>query len=114
MWPTNRNCASEDDRRGLFFPVRSFSTKASGAFGGILADIALDLISFPTKAQVGEVPADVIFKLSVLEGPVYGGILFLGLLLFSGYKLDRTKVQMIRGNLNNHQKPEEPVSSRFG
>ncbi len=90
-------------QEGAIFSVRSFSLKASGALGGVLAGVALDMISFPTKAKMGEVSGNIIFKLGLLEGPVYGGMLFLGLLLFFGYRLDRAKVEKIKTDLRARQ-----------
>ncbi|MDX1735430.1 MAG: MFS transporter [Halioglobus sp.] len=55
---------------GLFFAARSFATKASYGLGSFFAGIGLDIITFPQSASPESVPADAIFKLAVLSGPV--------------------------------------------
>ncbi len=52
-------------QEGIFYAVRTFFAKVSNGLGHLLAGIAVDVIGFPAKAVVGEVPAQVIYELGL-------------------------------------------------
>jgi len=55
---------------GLFFAARTFAHKVASSAGVFVAGIALELISFPSGAEPGSVPDDVIFNMGVIFGPL--------------------------------------------
>jgi len=86
-------------QEGIFYAVRTFFAKVANGLGHLLAGIAVDVIGFPTKAVVGEVPAQVIFELGVFEGiiavaPVIGAVYFYG-----KYSIDKQRHEEIRAQL---------------
>ncbi len=74
---------------GLFFASRSFAQKATSGIGAFVAGIALDLISFPRGAGMGEVPADTVWDLGFIYGPVLMLFYFLALGSISFYQITR-------------------------
>ena len=87
-------------QEGVFYAVRTFFSKVANGLGHLLAGIAVDVIGFPAKAVVGEVPSQVIFELGVFEGvlavlPVIGAIYFYG-----RYKIDKERHQQIMDELD--------------
>jgi Na+/melibiose symporter-like transporter len=84
---------------GSFYAVRTFFAKLSNALGHLIAGIAIDVIGFPAGAVIGEVDANVIFKLGLVDGvlavlPVLGAVYFYG-----RYQIDRQRHQEIRAAL---------------
>lgn len=95
-------------QEGIFYAVRTFFAKIASGLGHLLAGIAIDVIGFPAKAVVGEVPEQVIFELGVFEGilavlPVLGALYFYG-----KYDIDKARHEGIRAELaaNNSQQEE--------
>ena len=73
----------------IFGSSVTFIQKAGGALGAWLAGIALDLVSFPKGAEIGEVPEESLFQLGLFYGPA---LLLLGLVsasLIARYRVDR-------------------------
>ena len=90
-------------QEGIFYAVRTFFAKVANGLGHLLAGIAIDVIGFPAKAVVGEVPAQVIFDLGIFEAiiavlPVIGAIYFYG-----KYSIDKERHQAIREELAQKQ-----------
>lgn len=86
-------------QEGVFYAVRTFFAKIANGLGHLLAGIAVDVIGFPAKAVVGEVPAQVIFELGVFEGilavlPVAGALYFYG-----KYDIDKRQHENIQAQL---------------
>ncbi len=96
-------------QEGVFYAVRTFFAKISSGLGHLLAGIAIEVIGFPAKAVVGEVPAQVIYELGVFEGilavlPVLGALYFYG-----KYRIDKGQHEAIQVRLaerNNEQLQE--------
>ena len=74
---------------GLFFASRSFAQKATSGVGAFIAGIALDLISFPRGAALGEVEPEVIWDLGFIYGPVLMLFYFLALASIGFYRITR-------------------------
>ena len=86
-------------QEGIFYAVRTFFAKVANGLGHLLAGIAIDVIGFPAKAVVGEVPAQVIFDLGIFEAiiavlPVIGAVYFYG-----KYSIDKERHLAIREEL---------------
>jgi GPH family glycoside/pentoside/hexuronide:cation symporter len=86
-------------QEGIIFSARSFALKAGFAVASILGGVALDLINFPRGAAPGEVPAETIFNLGLVAGPLTSvlGLLILGFYL--SYRIDRARVAEIQKHL---------------
>jgi len=90
-------------QEGIFYAVRTFFSKISNGVGHLLAGIAVDVIGFPAKAVVGEVPAQVIHELGVFEGilsvlPVIGALYFYG-----KYNIDKRQHEAIQQQLQENR-----------
>ena len=98
-------------QEGIFYAVRTFFAKVANGLGHLLAGIAIDVIGFPAKAVVGEVPAQVIYELGVFEGilaviPVAGAAYFYG-----KYNIDRKRHAQIQAELQErHARRGSPAS----
>lgn len=83
-------------QEGIIFSARSFAFKAGGSLASIFGGIALDLIAFPRGAEQGEVPADVLFRLGLVAGPITSVLGLLILAFYLSYRLDRNRVADIQ------------------
>lgn len=85
---------------GLFFASRSFAQKATSGIGAFIAGMALDLISFPRGAAMGEVSPDTVWDLGFIYGPVLMLFYLLALASISFYRITRRghdgRVQKLR------------------
>ncbi len=86
-------------QEGIIFSARSFAFKAGASLASILGGMALDLIQFPRGAAPGEVPADVLFRLGLVAGPITSVIGILILAFYLSYRLDRKRVAEIQARL---------------
>ena len=78
-------------QEGVFYAARTFFLKMSSGLGHVVAGVALDLIQFPTGAKPGEVSADVVFKLGLLDGPIAAIPAFISIAFYGAYRIDRNK-----------------------
>lgn len=97
-------------QEGIFYAVRTFFAKVANGLGHLLAGIAVDVIGFPTRAVVGEVPPQVIFELGVFEGilavlPVIGAVYFYG-----KYQIDKKRHQQILDELDANRRGVSPTA----
>ncbi len=83
-------------QEGMLYSARTFFSKADRALGTLLAGIALDLIAFPAKAVPGEVPAETVFMLGLVDSPLTILPALLGALFYAGYRMTRHSHQEIR------------------
>ena len=86
---------------GIFYAARTFFSKATNAFGHIVAGFAIDFyIKLPPKSVPGEVADDVIFRLGIIDGPfaMFWGII--AAFVYLGYRLDRKRHEEIRAQLD--------------
>ncbi len=87
---------------GLFFAARTFSHKCAQGFGTLFAGLAIDFIAFPRGAAPGEVPADVIYNLGLIQGPLVATFFLLALITISFYDITRS----------GHEERVEALSTR--
>jgi Na+/melibiose symporter-like transporter len=78
-------------REGVIFSARSFVLKTTGAVGVFAGGMLLDFLAFPRGAAAGTVPEDVVWNLGLVQGPATSVLTMIGLLLYLGYRLDRTR-----------------------
>ncbi len=78
-------------RDGVFFAAMGFSLKIPTGFGQLAGGILIDAVGLQTGLQPGEVPADVLWKLGLVAGPL-ASLCFLAPTVFiSRYRLDRAR-----------------------
>jgi len=87
-------------QEGVFFASRTFFGKVTSGFGHILAGFAIDLIGFPTGAKPGEVAADVVTKLGLIEGPLASLPALVAVIWYARYRIDRARHKQIRAELD--------------
>ena len=75
---------------GLFFAARTFAAKATSGVGTLFAGVALDLIHFPRGAAPGTAPADTVFNLGLIYGPLLMVFYLLALGSMCFYRITRS------------------------
>ena len=74
---------------GVISSTMTFAGKCADALGTLLAGILLALIAWPTETAVGDVPADILFNLGLIYGPLVM-VIFLGACyVLRGYTISR-------------------------
>ena len=89
-------------QEGIFFAASSFSAKAASGLGNVVAGFGLDIINWPRGAAIktaAEVPAETIFHLGVLYGPVVAGFGLVSVWCYTRYKLTRERHESILAEL---------------
>lgn len=90
-------------REGVIFAARSFLVKAISSVGVVVGGWVIDWIEFPRGARAGTVPDDVLWNLGLYQAPVPAIFIFLAVLLYSGYRLDRKRHAEIVDELNRRR-----------
>ncbi len=101
-------------REGVIYAARSFALKTTGASGVFIGGLLLDFIAFPRGAAAGSVPDDIIWSLGFVQGPATSVFTLIGLLLYMGYKLDRTRHAEIMAELERRREAAEAAESGSG
>ena len=78
-------------REGIVFAASSFSRKVTSAVGVLIGGAILDFIHFPKGAVAGSVSADTLWRMGLLQGPVSGVLVLIGVVMYMGYRLDRER-----------------------
>jgi GPH family glycoside/pentoside/hexuronide:cation symporter len=86
-------------QEGMFFSALSFSGKAVSALGTMIGGAILSLVDFPVGATVDQVPAETIFNMGLINGPVLHCFYFIPLIIYTRYQLSRTRHEEIREEL---------------
>ena len=77
-------------QEGIFYSARTFFAKLTNGIGHVVAGIAIDVyIKLPPGAVPGEVPADTLFRLGVVDGPfamIWG---LVAAAFYAGYRIDK-------------------------
>ena len=74
---------------GVITSSMTFASKCSLALGAGVSGFLLSLISWPTETSVGDVPAEVVFDLGLIYGPVIGAIWLTSAYAISRYRISR-------------------------
>lgn len=75
-------------QQGIFFGALAFGAKTTSGLGSFLGGLALDAIDFPTQAERGTVPPEIVDALGVLYGPGIALIAVLAFVILSRYRLN--------------------------
>ncbi len=78
-------------REGVIFAARSFLIKAISSVGVVVGGWVIDWIKFPRGARAGTVPDDVLWDLGLYQAPLPSIFVFIAVILYSGYRLDRKR-----------------------
>lgn len=98
----DENAARYGQRQeGILYAARAFFSKADRALGTLIAGIALDMISFPARAVPGQVDANVVWWLGVMDSPMTILPALLAAVLYSGYRIDKRKHTQLATSLDN-------------
>ena len=90
-------------REGVIFAARSFLIKAISSVGVVVGGWVIDWIDFPRGARAGTVPEDVLWDLGLYQAPLPSIFVFLAVILYSGYRLDRKRHAEILAALNQRR-----------
>lgn len=90
-------------QEGIIYSARAFAAKAAAAIGMVVGGVALDIIAFPEKAVPGQVDAQVIFNLGLVQGPATSIFMLAAIASYTGYKLSRKRHSEIVSQLNQRQ-----------
>ncbi len=88
-------------QEGMLYAARTFFSKADNALGHFLAGVTLDLIQFPVKSKPGEVDADVIYWLGMVDSPITIIPGLLAACFYAGYRINKKRHGEIRAELDN-------------
>jgi Na+/melibiose symporter-like transporter len=86
-------------QEGVFYAARSFFSKTSNGIGHVIAGVALDFIAFPENAVPGEIPAEIIFNLGLVDGPfamIWG---LIAVFYYAKYKITKESHALIKDQL---------------
>jgi len=93
-------------QEGIFYAARSFFAKASSGLGHLLAGIAIDVIDFPVGAVPGEVPAETLFSLGLVDGPIAVIPGIIAVFFYLKFDLTRAKHASIQEQLSQRHREE--------
>ncbi|MGH7949549.1 MAG: MFS transporter, partial [Candidatus Binataceae bacterium] len=98
-------------REGIIFAARSFLIKAISSVGVVLGGWVIDLINFPRGARAGTVPDEVLWDLGLYQAPLPSIFVFIAVILFSGYRLDRERHAEIVAELSRRRAAAQAAAS---
>ena len=96
-------------QEGIFFGAIAFSGKATSGFGTFLGGIGLDIIDWPTGAEIvsaADIPTGTLVDLGLLYGPVVAGCAVIALWCYSHYNLDHKRHAEILGKLAERRRAQ--------
>jgi Na+/melibiose symporter-like transporter len=82
-----------------------FSMKIPTGLGQLAGGMLIDGIGIRTGLQPGQVPADVLWNLGVVVGPILSLSFLAPLLLLGLYRLDRSRHAELRAVLSERRRP---------
>ena len=87
-------------QEGVFTSSIGFATKSVSSIGLIVGGLLLDLvIRFPRQSLPGEVDADTLFTLAVIDGIAVPSLFVIPIFLVTRYSLTRLQVEEIQSAL---------------
>ncbi len=94
----------------MLYAARTFFAKADNALGHFLAGVALDLIQFPVKSKPGEVDADVIYWLGLIDSPMTILPGLLAACFYAGYRINKSRHAEIQAELAVKRTAMQPAN----
>jgi Na+/melibiose symporter-like transporter len=87
-------------QEGVLYAARTFFSKADMALGHFLAGVTLDIIQFPVKSKPGEVDAEVIYWLGMVDSPITIIPGLIGACFYAGYRINKKQHAEIQQKLS--------------
>jgi Na+/melibiose symporter-like transporter len=88
-------------QEGIFYSARTFVGKATGALGLLIGGIAIDVIGWPTGVEsADQVPAETIFNLGLIEGPLAAVPSLFAIFFYARYKITKSRHEEIKTQLD--------------
>ena len=101
-------------QEGMLYAARTFFAKADNALGHFLAGITLDIIQFPVNSKPGEVDADVIYWLGIVDSPLTIVPGLLAACFYAGYRINHKRHADIHEKLkeqHRQQQRQQPLNN---
>ena len=96
-------------QEGVLYSTRAVFAKLDSAIGVLLAGIAIDLAGLPRGATPGEVEAEVIWTLAIIDGPLAVVPGLLAALFYARYRIGKASHALTRAGLERlHGGASEP------
>lgn len=89
-------------QEGVFFGASAFANKCSAGLGTLLAGRILEYLDWPSGSEVrsaADIPADVVFEMAFVSGPVVSLLVIPAVLCLRGYTLNRSRLAEIQAEL---------------
>ena len=86
-------------QEGVLYAARTFFGKVTQGLGYGISGFIVDGIGFESGSVPGEVPADVLFRLGVLDGPIAIIPALIALFFYGSYRIDKKKHAAILAEL---------------
>jgi len=83
-------------QEGILFAARTFFGKVSQGLGYGIAGFVVDAIGFEPGAAPGSVPADVLFKIGVLDGPIAIVPAIIAAFFYGAYRINQERHERTR------------------
>lgn len=90
-------------QEGILYAARTFFSKVTQGLGYGIAGFIIDAIGFEPGSTPGNVSADVIYRLGVLDGPIAVVPAILALYFYGSYRIDKAKHAAIRTELEHRR-----------
>lgn len=90
-------------QEGVLYSTRSLFAKVDQAIGAALAGLVLTIIAFPVKAQIGEVPNEIVWNLALWDGILAGVPGFVAVFFYSRYRITRTTFDATKAALRERR-----------
>ncbi len=103
-------------QEGIFFGAIAFSSKATAGFGNFIGGFGLDIISWPRGPEIqsaADVPAQTLFNLGLLYGPIVAGFSIIALWCYTRYDLTKERHAAIIEKLNQRRQDDAPQRRRM-
>lgn len=87
-------------QEGMFFAAQGFSIKFVSGIGNFIGGIVLEVIELPVNAAPGSVPADTLFQMGIVVGPILSLFTLIPFLFARKITLTRERHDQIRAELD--------------
>ncbi len=94
---------THERQEGMFFAAQGFSIKFVSGIGNFVGGVVLEFIELPINAAPGTVPAEVLFKMGIVVGPVLALFTVIPFLFARRITLTRERHDEIRAELDSRK-----------
>jgi Na+/melibiose symporter-like transporter len=97
-------------QEGILFAARTFFGKVTQGLGYGISGFVIDAIGFVPGSTPGNVDADVLYRMGVLDGPIAVIPAILALFFYGAYRIDKQKHAEIQAELDRRRASEGATS----